>query len=238
MLAALLLMLAGPAHSSDGSQTLLGVSVGVLGTQFRDQQLTPLRHGGIGPAFGLDLTVLTPKRLDRLDVTYHFGSGEGWRWISLELDSMLAPRVLGSGNDGVYFGFKHDTGFALRWWGDGTWQSNITFGVVLGARAELLDRGGHRLWAEATVSTPLIGVVGRPGFAAPFQNDSMSLRDWMFASLHNHVALDTTASLLWLRPSGSHLRLELRTLDQRISVRHPVARSRTSAHLFATWRLS
>lgn len=228
--------LAASASTSERESTL-GLAVGLAQTQFRDQQVTPLRHGGIGPEFGLHLDVLTPERLDRTSLTYHFGSSGVWNWHSGEIDTVWAPRVLGDDRSSLYVGVKNDSAFALRIGDNGTWQSNISFGAVVGARKALLERNDHRLWVEGTLSTPLIGVVGRPGFANPFQENSFSLRDWMFASVHNHQALDGSASLLWLRPSGSHLRLELRSLHQRISVRHPVTRARASVNLVAYWRI-
>lgn len=233
---ALALVAAGVAQATE-KQVVIGAAGGIAHTQFRDQQLTPLRHGGWGPSAALHIDVLTPTRLDRTRFSYHYGASGGWSWHAGEIDTVWAPRVLGDGDDGIYVGLKHDSHFSFRLWSGGSWQSAITFGAVVGARKAVLDRDGHRLWVEATLSTPLLGVVGRPGFAAQFQTNSLSIRDWMFSSLHNHIGVDGTGSLLWLRPSGSHLRLELRTVDDRIAVRHPVARSRSSLNVVAYWRL-
>lgn len=218
----------------------LGASLGVARTFFRDHQLSPRRQGGVTGDFGLALDSLTRRRLDRLDVRYSTGGAragtDGWRWEAWDLRWIVAPRVLTTRGGDLLVGVDAHLGFDLRQWeGEVSWQALVTAGPALAWRLQRAMRSG--LWSlEGVVSSPLVGALGRPGFAGPFQETSLSRRDIFFSAPHNYRGLRGAVSLRWQRPGRSGLRLEFEAGGSQITVRHPASEATIGARVLAYWR--
>ena len=214
--------------------TAVGVGVGAASAPYRDQQLSSVRRSGGGLTAQVSLDTLdAPGKLDRLTLDLLVGGEPDWPAQAVVGRWNWAPQIAMSGRARAFLGMGAEIGVTRRTWRDATgWHARGTVGPALGVRLPLVE--GAQVWTGEVVATaPLLGVVGRPGQGDALQSSSLSARDFALASLHNHRAARLAASVLWVSPSGTALRLEADIEGRTIPWRHPVAEARYGLTLLA-----
>ena len=125
----------------------------------------------------------------------------------------------------------------VRRWRDNTaWRAHATLGPLVAARLPLNE--GRSTWtAEVAASTPLLGALGRPGFATSFQDGTLSPQDITFATLDRHRGGRVLASLLWRREGRASLRFSAELSGRAIPWRHRLAEVQHVLSTMLYWRL-
>ena len=179
------------AHASNS----VAVGLGAAAAPFRDEQVSPLKQTGTGPVVGLSVDVLDAPRIDRTELSHLYFERDGWTSRDITGRWTWAPPVADLGWGTVHLGVDTELGLTLRTWRDAiAWHGEATVGPAAALRVPVA-RGG--VWtSESTVSTAVLGFLGRPGYAAPLQSRDLSTEDVAFASLHNHRAGRLTTSVL------------------------------------------
>ena len=227
-----------PATDS-GPRAELGIGGAYVAMPFRDAQVSARRQQGAAGAFVVSLDGLGLPRLDRAELHAFLGGGPGWSWRGIQLRNTIAPDVATLGPVTIRVGAQLDTGGVVRRWRDAvTWRAQVALGPAVALRLPLVEGGSAAGWStELVAASPLLGVLGRPGWASSLQGFSLSSRDLAFASLHNHRAGQLQASLLWERGDHASLRLQGELSGRVVIWRHRLAEVAHSVSLLLYWRL-
>ncbi len=233
MLTALLLASPGLAGSYE-----LGLGPALVQAPFRDAQVSARRAGGGSGGFAASFDTLDAGRYDRVSVVGTIGRRDGWFWRGLELRSTLAPDVVELGAFDLRVGGELAAGLTVRSWRDNVgWRGHVTLGPAVGLGWRVHDGERSQWTAEWVASTPLVGVIGRPGWAAAFQTGDHSLADYSFASLHRLRGGRTLLSLLWQREGRASIRFQAELSGRVVTWRHRLAEVQHVLSTLLYWRL-
>ncbi|MFN3197375.1 MAG: hypothetical protein ACE366_02985 [Bradymonadia bacterium] len=222
-----------------GSETWqsLAVTPSLIYTEFRDQQLSPLSHGGWSLQLGFALDAFDPENIDRLGAHWIEGAEGNWSWRQFDLKWFYAPRVMHGEHVDLFVGGSWQTGFGTRTLVDtDSWFVLSSLGPGVGGRMPM-TLGTHALWFEARAAAPVLGVLGRPGYASATQRLDVSGEEFFLAAPHNVQAVTFDVSCLWIRPKGGDLRLEVGGWVRRVTERHEAVDAGLALTLSAYWRL-
>lgn len=215
----------------------VALTAGLTSLSFRDEALSPLRHGGPTPELAITLDAFAEPRIDRFAISWARKVDGNWKWLYLDASWFYTRRVAQLRSWDFFVGYDWENSFGSRTYVDTlSWNAQSTFGLGVGARHVIFDRANALLF-EARASTPLLGVIGRSGWGSTFQENGLSTRDLFVASPHNTLGGSFDVSLLWLRPTRGDLRIELESWMRQVNERHRLRDAGTSLSLSWYWRL-
>lgn len=227
---------AAAREPAEGAQHL-GITLGLSHSAFKDAHVSPRIQRGGGLRYGLELDGLGGAAIDRLSVHYAEASAGLWSWRSMGLRWAYSPEIVSLGSWRLHLGADWESLWTQRTFRDTpTWQGHSTVGPTLTAR-RALPLGGHRLWITAGISSPLVGIMARPGYAFTYQRDQLSGEDLFFAAPHRLRAVTADASVVWRRPGGEALRFALSAWARQITERQEAVEQGGFVTVSGYWRL-
>ncbi|MEO0606258.1 MAG: hypothetical protein AAF211_32820, partial [Myxococcota bacterium] len=165
------------------------------------------------------------------------GQGDGWRWNGVEIRTTLAPDVADVGDVTVRVGVDFEGGYAVRSWVDNLgWRAHVALGPAVGLAWRVHEGERARWTTELVASTPLVGMVGRPGWGGPTQGGRF-LDDYTVASLNRLRGGRALVSLLLQREGRASIRFQAELSGRVVPWRHRLAEV---SHVLTTllyWRL-
>ncbi|MEN0060607.1 MAG: hypothetical protein AAGA48_00585 [Myxococcota bacterium] len=229
-------LLATLAHATPPHDEV-GIGPALAFAPFREQQVSARRNGGGTGGALLSLDRRGVRRYDRLLVSFTMGRDDGWRWGGGDLRFTIAPDVAELGPMVLRVGGEAEVGAMVRTWLDNVgWRGQATLGPAM-ALAWPFHEGASRWTAELVASTPVFGLIGRPGYAAALQTGSLSTQDFSFATFNRHRGGRLLASLLWEREGRASVRFQAELGGRVITWRHRLAEVNHVLSTLLYWRL-
>lgn len=210
-------------------------TVGMLNTQTRDQHVSTRRKQGSSWQVGLGLEASDRVWIDRLLFSYHQGSVGDLERQGGEILWMIQRNIWSGKTTQLFLGGNWRTSINYRTDITTSWDalSTLELGTTL---RKTIPISTHQLWFDMGLSTPLIGLLARPGHAWPLKGRSLDLEDVELSTPHNVLGITQHNTVTWRRPNGADLQLQLTYRIERIATPQPLTRAQLNTTLSALWR--
>lgn len=219
------------------TQDALGVSIGAINAQVRDELTSPLAYNGPGVVLGFGWHTIGAERIDRVDGRIGWGTLRGLGWTHTALEYTLQPCWAQLASGQLCIGGLWHSSLDIREGTSTSWDARSTLDLAMSWRKPM-SAGAHTLLLDVGIATPVVGILGRPGYASEFVGDGFEVSDLQLAAPHNLQGADITARLTWFRPKRtSPARVELRWFAERIAVPHPILSLGAEARVTLYWSL-